>query len=78
MARPCVVGYCENIGTHRFPKNEIRKTQWIQAIENVKHGLTPNSLVCSAHFRISDFAVTPSYWKNYRKSGAQTNRILRI
>ncbi|KAL0861607.1 hypothetical protein ABMA27_009106 [Loxostege sticticalis] len=61
MVGPCVVVFCKNIGSHLFPKEESRRKQWIEAIKHMKPGLSVKkySLVCSAHFKPTDFSTTP-------------------
>lgn len=61
MASPCVVQFCDKIGNHRFPQNELMRSRWIEAIKIVKPGLTirKSSLICSSHFTLADF-ISPS------------------
>lgn len=60
---------CENHGYHRLPKDEIRRALGIKAIQHGNRSIkiSLSSRLCSAHFQVADFSVTPSYWHNYRK-----------
>lgn len=60
MRNKCIVWKCENKGVHRLPKDEELKNKWIVALKlnvhkKVGRKLTANSVVCSGHFKSTDF-----------------------
>ena len=62
----CCVPLCTNrrekrsdLSYHTFPKEDVLRRKWTQAIrrdEGDNFSITPNTVVCSSHFRLSDFS----------------------
>ena len=67
MVTSCVAYGCtnrmkkgENISFHRFPHNKPDLLQkWVQAVRRQNWYPKKNSLICSVHFTVSHFSVTP-------------------
>lgn len=57
----CCVPSCSETGTHKFPKDEKIRKQWIKAIRRGKFQPTPSSRLCRKHFVENDYEICSKY-----------------
>uniref|UniRef100_A0A2H8TW85 THAP domain-containing protein 2 n=1 Tax=Melanaphis sacchari TaxID=742174 RepID=A0A2H8TW85_9HEMI len=68
MPTSCCVRGCKSKGNgkikyFRFPKDENRRLQWIQALHRENFVPTNNTLICEAHFTTNDYQKRPDLIK---------------
>ncbi|KAL0829823.1 hypothetical protein ABMA28_003306 [Loxostege sticticalis] len=60
MTKCCVLG-CGEIGSHKFPKDDRIRKQWIKAIRRRKFQPTSSSRLCRKRFVENDYELISKY-----------------